>query len=170
MFVSQNCWFCWNIWLTVSLFMFCLLPVIYRSRLRRPPKKLTSELKTQSWCWVTRRDRSPCHSTRYNFIHWITSALFLFTLSSSSFLFPPGPVVFPLQDLQGVRRAAGQEFLPSSCCTDLLPSGTCPARLTPTRPGALLWVQLEEQRDCSCSHIQIRRKTKKGEQRERCSY
>ena len=76
-----------------------------------------------------------------------------------------GPVVLPLWDLQGAGGGAGQEFLPSSRCTNILPSGTRPPGVPGERPGAFLWFRLEEEGDRPCSHTQIWTETTQGEQR-----
>lgn len=82
-----------------------------------------------------------------------------------TFMFPSGPVVLPLWDLQGAGRGAGQEFLPSSCCTDILPPGTRPPGVPGERPGAFLRLRLEEEGDRPRSHAQIWTETTQGEQR-----
>lgn len=44
--------------------MIVLSTVICQSRLKKPQRTTMWELKIPSWCWVTKGDRSHCHSTR----------------------------------------------------------------------------------------------------------
>lgn len=67
------------------LFPFCvsLLPsAIYQSRLKQPLRTTTWGLKTHSWCWVTRRERSLWFSIRWSvhsgWIHKPLSVPFIF--------------------------------------------------------------------------------------------
>lgn len=54
----------WRLDFSVIFSSVCLPPVICQSRSKPPLKTTTSELKTHNWCWVTRKDRSLCHSIR----------------------------------------------------------------------------------------------------------
>lgn len=91
---------------------------------------------------------------------WFIYSTVLFTSGS---LCVSGAALFPLWDLHGSGGGAGQKLLPSSCCTDLLPSGTLTCGISPAWSGVFLWLQLEEEGDRSCCHSEIRTEDPKGD-------